>query len=155
MNELTEEWKIEIREAFQKFDADGSGGIDVKELKIAMRALGFVVSRDEISKMVIRVTGSKASSINFMQFQDIVGQKILERDPMNEINKAFDLFDKDHNGKISLYDLKASVNELGESFTDDELRELMHGANIGKNNEIDKEQFVVLMKESGLYGNFE
>lgn len=33
--ELTEEQKTEIREAFDLFDADGSGTIDVKELKVS------------------------------------------------------------------------------------------------------------------------
>ncbi len=32
--ELTEEQKQEIREAFERFDTDGSGYIDVKELKV-------------------------------------------------------------------------------------------------------------------------
>ena len=32
--ELTEEQKQEIREAFELFDTDGSGSIDVKELKV-------------------------------------------------------------------------------------------------------------------------
>ncbi len=35
-NELTEEQKQEIREAFDLFDADGSGTIDAKELKVAL-----------------------------------------------------------------------------------------------------------------------
>lgn len=34
---LTEEQKQEIREAFDLFDTDGSGSIDAKELKVAMR----------------------------------------------------------------------------------------------------------------------
>ena len=33
-NELTEEQKQEIREAFDLFDTDGSGTIDAKELKV-------------------------------------------------------------------------------------------------------------------------
>ncbi len=32
--ELSEEQKQEIREAFELFDADGSGSIDAKELKV-------------------------------------------------------------------------------------------------------------------------
>ena len=50
--ELTEEQKQEIREAFDLFDADGSGTIDVKELKVAMRALGFEPKKEEIKKMI-------------------------------------------------------------------------------------------------------
>ena len=48
-NELTTEQKQEIREAFDLFDLDGSGTIDVKELKVAMRALGFEPKREEIT----------------------------------------------------------------------------------------------------------
>ena len=33
-HDLTEEQKQEIREAFDLFDADGSGTIDAKELKV-------------------------------------------------------------------------------------------------------------------------
>jgi len=34
--ELTEEQKQEIREAFDLFDTDGTGNIDVKELKVRL-----------------------------------------------------------------------------------------------------------------------
>ena len=50
--ELTEEQKQEIREAFDLFDTDGSGTIDAKELKVAMRALGFEPKKEEIKKMI-------------------------------------------------------------------------------------------------------
>lgn len=39
--ELSEKQKKDIKEAFDLFDADGSGVIDIKELKVALRALGF------------------------------------------------------------------------------------------------------------------
>lgn len=48
--ELTEEQKQEIREAFDLFDTDGSGTIDAKELKVAMRALGFEPKKRRDSK---------------------------------------------------------------------------------------------------------
>jgi hypothetical protein len=49
---VTEEQKQEIREAFDLFDADGSGSIDAKELKVAMRALGFEPKKEEIKKLM-------------------------------------------------------------------------------------------------------
>ena len=51
-SELTEEQKQEIKEAFDLFDTDGSGTIDAKELKLAMRALGFEPKKEEIRKMI-------------------------------------------------------------------------------------------------------
>ena len=49
---ITEEQKEEIREAFDLFDTDGSGSIDAKELKEAMRTLGFEPTKEEIKKMI-------------------------------------------------------------------------------------------------------
>ena len=41
----------EIKEAFDLRDSDGSGSLNSKELKVAMRMLGFEPKKDEISKM--------------------------------------------------------------------------------------------------------
>ena len=46
--ELTEKEKEEIQEAFELFDTDGSGSIDVKELKVALRALGFEPQKEDV-----------------------------------------------------------------------------------------------------------
>ena len=54
--ELTEEQKQEIREAFDLFDTDGSGTIDAKELKVAMRALGNgAASMKNAARFLVRV----------------------------------------------------------------------------------------------------
>ena len=50
---LTEEQRQEIKEAFDLFDTEGAGVIDARELKVAMRALGFEPKRDEIKKMIL------------------------------------------------------------------------------------------------------
>ena len=47
--ELSEEQKNEIKEAFDLFDTSGSGTIEAKELKVALRALGFEQTKDEIN----------------------------------------------------------------------------------------------------------
>ena len=50
--ELNEEQKQELREAFDIFDSDGSGTIDVKEIRVALRALGFEPHKDELKKLI-------------------------------------------------------------------------------------------------------
>lgn len=50
--ELTEDQKQELKEAFELFDANKTGTIDLHELKVLMRALGFDVKKPEIIKMV-------------------------------------------------------------------------------------------------------
>jgi hypothetical protein len=96
---LTEEQKQEIREAFDLFDTDGSGSIDAKELKVAMRALGFEPKKEEIKKMIADIDTDGSGTIDFNEFLEMMTAKMSERDPMEEIIKAFRLFDDDETGK--------------------------------------------------------
>merc|ERR1712028_159817 len=93
--------KQEIKEAFDLFDTDGSGNIDAKELKVAMRALGFEPKKEEIQKMISDVDDDGSGTIEYEEFLKMMTHKILNRDPKDEILKAFRLFDDDETGKIS------------------------------------------------------
>ena len=75
--ELTEEQKQEIREAFDLFDTDGSGTIDAKELKVAMRALGFEPKKEEIKKMIADIDKDGSGSIDFQEFMTMMTAKMV------------------------------------------------------------------------------
>ena len=55
LNILSDEQKNDIREAFNLFDSNATGNIDTKDLKVAMRALGFEPRKEEIKKMLVEV----------------------------------------------------------------------------------------------------
>merc|ERR1711861_57607 len=129
--ELTEEQKQEIREAFDLFDTDGSGAIDAKELKVAMRALGFEPKKEEVMMMM--------------------SAKMGEKDSREEIIKAFRLFDDDETGRISFKNLKRVAKELGETMTDEELQEMVDEADRDGDGEINEEEFLRIMKKTSLY----
>jgi centrin-3 len=54
-----------------------------------------------------------------------VTERILNRDPLEEIRKAFKLFDEDGTGRISMRNLRHIALELGENIDDDELRAMI------------------------------
>ena len=54
-----------------------------------------------------------------------------EKDSAQELENAFELFDVDNDGHISFNDLKMVAQELGEDMTDEELKEMIAGANKG------------------------
>ena len=120
--DLTEEQKADIKEAFSLFDSQSSGFIDCKDLKVAMRALGFEPRKEEIKKMISEVDKDSNGKLSLDNFLQLMGGKMSEKDTKEEILKAFKLFDDDDSGKITFTNLKRVAAELGENLTDEELQ---------------------------------
>ena len=76
-NDLTEEQRQEIKEAFDLFDSEGNGVIDAKELKVAMRALGFEPKKEEVKKLLGEIDRAGEGVIKYEEFLDIMTQKMV------------------------------------------------------------------------------
>ncbi|PKU83955.1 Caltractin [Dendrobium catenatum] len=118
----------EIKAAFELFDTDGSGTIDAKELNIAMRALGFEISDEQIDEMITEVDKDGSGTIEFDEFLCMMTEKIEEREIQQDLQKAFQIIDYDSDGKISAADIMIISKELGESFTYEEIMEMIEEA---------------------------
>ena len=127
------------------------GTIDAKELKVAMRALGFEPKKEEIKKMISDIDKDGSGTIDFSEFLEMMTAKMSERDSREEILKAFRLFDDDETGKISFRNLKRVAKELGENMTDEELQEMIDEADRDGDGEISEDEFLRIMKKTSLY----
>lgn len=148
---MTEDQKQEIREAFELFDTEGIGHIDSKELKVAMRALGFEPKKEEIRKMLSVVDKEGTGLISYEAFLDLMASKMADRDSKEEVLKAFRLFDDDETGKISFQNLRRVANELGENITDEELQEMIDEADRDGDGEVSQEEFLRIMMKTNLF----
>jgi centrin-1 len=150
---LTDDQKQEIREAFNLFDTDGSGTIDVKELKVAMRALGFEPKKDELKKMIAEVSKDKdnATTIDYSEFIQLMTLKMTTKDSKEEILKAFRLFDDDESGFIDFKKLKRVAKELGENMDDAELMEMLEEADRDGDGKVTEDDFVRIMQKTNLF----
>lgn len=95
--ELSEEQRRDIKEAFDLFDTENTGKIDTKELKVAIRALGFEPKKEEIKKMIAEIDKGDGK-VSFEDFLELMTVKMAEKDTKEEIMKAFKLFDDDETG---------------------------------------------------------
>ncbi|XP_047132085.1 centrin-3 isoform X1 [Hydra vulgaris] len=143
--EISEEQKQEIKEAFQLFDTDKDGAIDYHELKISLRALGFNVKKNVVLKILRDYDHESSGKIQFNDFKEVVTDWMLDRDPQDEIRKAFQLFDDDQTGKISLRNLRRVARELGENMSDDELRSMIDEFDKDGDGEINEAEFISIM----------
>lgn len=66
---------------------------------------------------------------------------------MEEIKRAFKLFDEDNTGKISFRNLKKVARELGENLTDEELRAMIDEFDLDEDGEINEQEFISICTE--------
>ncbi|XP_014310410.1 centrin-2 [Myotis lucifugus] len=146
--ELNSQQIQELRQAFDLFDTNSTGTIDVRELKVVMRAMGFEPKKEEIMKMISQIDPEGTGKMNFNDFLTVMTQKMCEKDSKEDILKAFKLFDDDETGTISFDNLKRVSKELGEDMTDEELQEMIDKADRDGDGEVNEEDFLHVMKKT-------
>merc|ERR1711865_677631 len=117
---LSDEQVEEVREVFGLFDADNSGAIDCRELKGAMRALGFEVSNEELTKMVTDIDTDGNGSVEFKEFMGMMTGNLAR-----------------------------VAEELGEAVDDEELQDMINQSDKDGDGEINFDEFYRIMKKKG------
>ncbi|XP_044536372.1 caltractin-like [Gracilinanus agilis] len=143
-----EEQVKKIREAFDLFDEDGTRTISVKDLQISMRPLGFKPDPEEINKLKFELDKEGTGKIHFNDFFTLMTKKMAERNAEEEIQKAFNFFDDDNTGKISLKNLKRVASQLGENVSEEELQEMIDHADLDGDGEVDPQEFLSVIKKA-------
>lgn len=134
----------------------------MKDLKVALRALGFEPAKEEIKRLISELNNNNAGgggnrerekdkegqvTIDFNDFLEIMTTKMSERDSADELEKAFILFSM-NKPFIEFTDLKRIARELGETMSDDELKEMVFEANkTDREGSVDKKDFLSILNK--------
>jgi centrin-3 len=147
------------------FDLDRDRRLDYHEFRVALRALGFELSKPELRELMHEhgssrhdgpdappaKTGGDAHApaiatadlrIGLSAFRTLAASLILARNPEDEINRAFDLFDAEGNGIITLEDLKRVNRELREEMDEDQLVAMIEEFDLDGNGGVTRETFL-------------
>ena len=113
-----------------------------------MRALGFDAKREEVVRLMEECCSRDIAGhlyIDLNDFTDVMTDRFAQRDPRQEMTKAFQLFDENNTGKISLRNLRRVARELGENMTDEELQAMIDEFDKDQDGEINLEEFLGIM----------
>ncbi|KAI9313010.1 centrin-1 [Zopfochytrium polystomum] len=135
--DLTAQQLQEIREVFDLFDTDGSGSIDLSELRIVMRSLGFNPTKEEVWAMASEFASEEEPSLSFDEFLFLMAAKLSEKDTHAEMMRAFPA--------ISFKDLKRVARELGEDMGDDEIQMMIDETDKDGDGEIGEEDWIRIL----------
>lgn len=105
----------EVKKVFERFDANSDGKISAEELVGVLKALGSVTSADEVGRMMLEIDTDQDGHINLEEFAAFCNR---DADPYRsaekELREAFELYDQDHDGRISAAELHQILTRLGE-----------------------------------------
>ena len=109
--QCTEEQLLEVKEAFNVFDSEQTGGLDARELKAAISALNIKISKDEIRQIYQDFGKDIREKITQDEFMEIVIPRLPDRHTKEYIQKIFQYFDLENTGKITVRHLKKIAQE--------------------------------------------
>ena len=126
------------KDIFTLFDKKGQGAIAKDSLGDYLRAIGYNPTNQLVQD---------ASSLTLDQITGLIEVNEKELDATTKAKtedfvKAFQVFDKESTGKVSVGDLRYMLTGLGEKLTDAEVDELLKGVEVDSNGEIDYKKFI-------------
>ena len=140
----------EISEIFKKLDVNGNNSISFTELQNFLAVLRSKVNNYYINEIMKEydqnASGEISKEVFIEKMKDSLKGK-YKKDDITELKEVFQLFDVNHDNKISYEDINSVMTALGETtFTDKMCKDMIKhlkrkksGLNTNKNNDEDFE----------------
>ncbi|CCD26709.1 Mlc1p NDAI_0I01400 [Naumovozyma dairenensis CBS 421] len=133
------------KDIFTLFDKKGQGAISKELFGDYLRAIGYNPTNQQVNDILIN--GNASSSLTLEQISELVQANQAELDAttngkVEDFIKAFQVFDKENTGKVSVGDIRYMLTGLGEKLTDEEVDELLKGIEIDGDGQIDYRKFI-------------
>ncbi|XP_042501076.1 calcium-binding protein CML24-like [Macadamia integrifolia] len=139
----------ELERVFNRFDANSDGKISSTELGNVLNALGSESSPEEIQRMMTEIDTDGDGYIDLKEFTDFHrgvsnggGDNV---DEMKELKDAFDLYDKDQNGLISVSELHLVLKSLGEKCSVHDCSKMISSVDADGDGNVNFEEFKSMM----------
>lgn len=134
---------LQLKEAFDLFDINQKGILDINELKEQLNDMGIQSKNEQIDKLIAE---NNLSQVDFMNFLNLLGAKVACKNK-EEVKKLFFIFlnDDDITKNISLENFQKVARELNLSLAEDELEEMIRSVEPKEEGFISFEEFYNIM----------
>ena len=147
---IPEEVFAEYQDLFDSYDLNKNGKIERKEMKTILKKLGKEGTEEEIEQIWKSMNKIESdSTISFNDFIEFIKRFNLSKNTMStdDIINAFEIFDKNHDGTLSINEFKHILMDLGQKFSEDEVNEIITEIDLDNNGKINYREFVEFWQE--------
>ena len=122
----------EIKDAFELFDSNGEGKINVREIRGAMQSIGYDEKNPTVYEVITELDNPRSKNSGGATFNDFcqtVNYRVPEKETTEDLRKVFNLFLDDPNSNTTtLASIKRVADELGENIEEIELNAMLKKA---------------------------
>ncbi|KAF8391823.1 hypothetical protein HHK36_022161 [Tetracentron sinense] len=95
------------------FDRNGDGRITKKELSDSLENLGIYISDNDLVQMFEKIDVNKDECLDLEEFSELYQTIMAERDEEEDMREAFNVFDQNGDGFITVEELRSVLVSLG------------------------------------------
>jgi len=134
-----------IRHAFQLFDYDKTGRVDIGEIVDVMASLGYEKKNPALFEIISNLENDYKNGITFDQFLDGVEEQVSDTTSKDGSRRVFETFSD--GDKITVTSIKKSTEELGDAVTSDEVKDLLAKAADNATNMTSEEFYEIIQTQ--------
>ncbi|EOA16344.1 hypothetical protein CARUB_v10004493mg [Capsella rubella] len=141
---LSEEEIKGLKTMFANMDTDKSGTITYEELKTGLAKLGSKLTEAEVKQLMEAADVDGNGTIDYIEFISATMHRYrFDRD--EHVSKAFQYFDKDNSGFITMDELESAMKEYGMG-DEASIKEVIAEVDTDNDGRINYEEFCAMMR---------
>lgn len=144
----------ELKRVFQMFDRNGDGRITKEELSNSLENLGIFIPVNDLETMIERIDVNGDGCVDIEEFGALY-QSIMQAERGEEeeedIKEAFNVYDQNGDGFITVDELKSVLSSLGinQGRTIEDYKRMIMKVDMDGNGMVDYQEFKQMMKGTG------
>ncbi|KAL1819634.1 hypothetical protein DCAR_0415935 [Daucus carota subsp. sativus] len=157
----SEEYKAELKSVFATFDKNNDGFITRQELQESLKNIGIAMTDKDVKEMVEKVDSNGDGLIDIDEFCElfesimspaningIEGEQEEGEDGGGYLKEAFNVFDEDGDGVITVEELGMVLSSLGfkEGKLLESCKEMIRNVDVDGDGKINFDEFKMMMK---------
>lgn len=144
--------QTELKRVFQMFDRNGDGKITKKELSDSLENLGIFIPDIDLAQMIEKIDVNKDGCVDLDEFGDLYQSIMDEKDEEEDMREAFNVFDRNGDGYISVDELRSVLASLGlkQGRTFEDCKKMIMKVDVDGDGRVNFSEFREMMKGGGL-----
>ncbi|XP_027342902.1 calmodulin-like protein 3 isoform X1 [Abrus precatorius] len=141
----------ELKRVFQMFDHNGDGRITKKELNESLEKLGIFIPNKELTQMIEKIDVNGDGCVDIDEFGELYGSIMEERDEEEDMREAFNVFDQNGDGFITVEELRTILSSLGlkQGRMVEDCKKMITKVDVDGDGMVDFKEFKQMMKRGG------